>query len=89
MGETVEMASTRRGVMALAAGAAFTAPLAAQEAWPNRPLRFIVPFIPGSAPDINARQLAEAVGSRIGLSPAAGAFLDSLAAAGRQNEARR
>jgi tripartite-type tricarboxylate transporter receptor subunit TctC len=38
----------------------------AQDTWPARAIRLIVPFIPGSAPDINARQLAEAVGSRIG-----------------------
>lgn len=38
----------------------------AQDTWPTRPLRLIVPFIPGSAPDINARQLAEAIGRSIG-----------------------
>jgi DNA-binding transcriptional LysR family regulator len=39
--------------------------------------------------DPPARRRLCAVGSRNGLSPAAGAFLDSLAAAGRQNESRR
>jgi tripartite-type tricarboxylate transporter receptor subunit TctC len=48
--------------------AALAAPCVArgQEAWPNRPIRLIVPFIPGSAPDINARQMAEAVAPRVG-----------------------
>ncbi len=29
------------------------------QAWPNRPIKFIVPFIPGSAPDVMARGLSE------------------------------
>jgi len=26
--------------------------------WPNRPLRFIVPFVAGSSPDVTARMIA-------------------------------
>ncbi len=58
------MRISRRG-LALA-GLATATPVAAQETYPARPIRLIVPFIPGSAPDINARQLSDAMGSRLG-----------------------
>lgn len=57
---------TRRGFALGLAGLAAPRLASAQEAWPARPVRLIVPFIPGSAPDINARQIAEAIGGRIG-----------------------
>ncbi len=59
------MLITRRKLAALAAGS-IVAPAAAEETWPARPIRLIVPFIPGSSPDINARQVSEALGSRLG-----------------------
>ncbi len=60
------MPFTRRTLGLVAASLAAPRATRAQDAWPNRPLRLVVPFIPGSAPDINARQLAEAIAQRIG-----------------------
>ncbi len=54
----------RRALLTLLVGT----PAAAQpEApWPSRPIRLIVPYIPGSAPDVIARLLAERLGTALG-----------------------
>jgi tripartite-type tricarboxylate transporter receptor subunit TctC len=58
---------TRRGAGALAAAslAALAAPARAQ-AWPDRPMRLIVPFPPGGAADIVGRMLAAHLQEKLG-----------------------
>ncbi|HEV7264228.1 MAG TPA: tripartite tricarboxylate transporter substrate binding protein [Falsiroseomonas sp.] len=57
-------------LLRFAAGALLCAlsflPAAAQEAWPNRPIRFIVPFAAGGPSDIVVRLLAPKVGATLG-----------------------
>jgi tripartite-type tricarboxylate transporter receptor subunit TctC len=58
----------RRFVQAtVSAAAAIALPLhAAAPAWPSRPIKLVVPFPPGSSPDLIARLVAEPLGRALG-----------------------
>ena len=57
----------RRFLCAGAAGTWLAAwPYAWAQAWPARPIKLIVPFIPGSAPDVIARGLSERLTTALG-----------------------
>ena len=57
--------TSRRAALALLA-APFAAPALAQPAWPEKPLRFVVPFPPGSISDAVARLVADRLGPLLG-----------------------
>jgi tripartite-type tricarboxylate transporter receptor subunit TctC len=54
-----------RGFAALALAAACGAAFA-QAPWPNKPIRIVVPYGPGSSPDVIARIVGEKLGPRLG-----------------------
>ena len=62
--------TTRRGLMATGAAAlaAMCRPTAtfAQDAFPNRPIRVLVPYAAGGGQDITARLLAEPMRAALG-----------------------
>jgi tripartite-type tricarboxylate transporter receptor subunit TctC len=54
------------GLAALAAAAALPAAAQQQAAWPNKPIRIVVPYGAGSSPDVAARIVAERLSPRLG-----------------------
>ena len=58
----------RRRLLQATLAAAAVPRLARAQAWPQKSIRFIVPYIPGSAPDVLARTLAERLTTALGQS---------------------
>ena len=80
------MLKQRRTLLTIAVSAALVAAIAPQQAsaaapWPNKPIRFVVPFSAGGANDLLARAAAEGAGKVLGQTiivdnkPGAGAIL--------------
>jgi tripartite-type tricarboxylate transporter receptor subunit TctC len=55
-------------MLAGAAAALATSPTRAQDNWPQRPLRIIIPTAPGGSPDIASRLLGDKITGRLGQS---------------------
>ena len=58
--------NTRRTLLLAAALCAAAAPVAAQSNWPTRPIRFVVPYGPGSSPDVLVRLFSDKLGKALG-----------------------
>ncbi len=56
----------RRGVLTAAAAMALASPARGQAAWPNKPIRIVVPFNAGGAIDALVRVVADALTPRLG-----------------------
>jgi tripartite-type tricarboxylate transporter receptor subunit TctC len=58
--------SSRRHLLASAPALLLGRAALAQDAWPDRPIRFVAPFAAGGAADITARIAAEALAPLLG-----------------------
>jgi len=54
------------GLALLSAAGGLLASANAQDAWPNKPIRLVVPFTPGGVTDTSGRLIAEHLGKRLG-----------------------
>jgi tripartite-type tricarboxylate transporter receptor subunit TctC len=55
-----------RSLLLAALCVAVIAPAAAQTPWPSRPIRIVVPYGPGSSPDVLVRAFSDKLGQRLG-----------------------
>ena len=60
MGNTLRTATWSIGLLALAPAAAFA------QAWPSKPVRWVVPFAAGGGVDVTTRTIAQSLGARLG-----------------------
>lgn len=51
--------------LALAAASAFAAPVLANDAWPSKPIRLVVPYPPGGSSDIIARSIGQVISQEL------------------------
>jgi tripartite-type tricarboxylate transporter receptor subunit TctC len=56
----------RRDILGASAGLALARPTLAQPTWPDRPIRWIVPFPPGGSTDLWGRLVAEPMAAELG-----------------------
>ncbi|MNY84738.1 Tripartite tricarboxylate transporter family receptor [compost metagenome] len=54
-----------RSVLALAAGSLLSSSLLASDAWPNKPIRLVVPYPPGGSSDIIARSIGQLISQEL------------------------
>src|SRR5690348_14246944 len=59
-------AMNRRKMLYLAAGLALAPALVRAQAWPDRPIRFVVPYAPGGSTDTSARIASEKLAQLLG-----------------------
>jgi tripartite-type tricarboxylate transporter receptor subunit TctC len=59
-------ALSRRAALLGAAGLAAVRPALAQDAWPSRPIRLVIPFTPAGTTDLVGRLAAERLSARLG-----------------------
>lgn len=57
---------TRRAALGTAAGLAVARSAKAQDAWPSRPIRLVIPFTPAGTTDLVGRLAAERLSARLG-----------------------
>jgi tripartite-type tricarboxylate transporter receptor subunit TctC len=71
----------RRDIALLAAGVALPRLARAQQDWPSRPIRLVVPFPPAGGTDVISREM----GSRIGAAAGWTIVAENRPGAGRQH----